>query len=174
MRGAATRGTATRRPGRRNRRRAAVSIVLPIEADRDARPFGRRVAAGLIGQHITMVVGVNTGNDEAGLVGFVARTYRRIDRNNDSDQFRDTAMCRPSGIFDARSIPQSARHIIEDLGVELLATEPGSFVFPNDLFEKRRDSFFTLSKRKGTPASERIWRRSRAGTDALCSAKPPS
>jgi hypothetical protein len=116
----------------------AVSIVLLIEADRDARPFGRRVAAGLIGQHITMVVGVNTGNDDAGLVGFVARTYRRIDRNNDSDQFRHIAMCRPSGIFDARSIPQSARHIIEDLGVELLATEPGSFVFPNDLFEKRR------------------------------------
>jgi len=75
---------------------------------------------------------------DAGLVGFVARTYRRIDRNNDSDQFRHIAMCRPSGIFDARSIPQSARHIIEDLGVELLATEPGSFVFPNDLFEKRR------------------------------------
>jgi hypothetical protein len=50
----------------------AVSIVLPIDADRDARPFGRRVAAGLIGQHITMVVGVNTGNDDAGLVGFVA------------------------------------------------------------------------------------------------------
>ena len=104
----------------------AVSIVLPIEADRDARPFGRRVAAGLIGQHITMVVGVNTGDDDAGLVGFVARTYRRIDRNNYTDQFRDIAMCRPSGFFDARPISQSALHIIEDLGVEFLAAEPGS------------------------------------------------
>ena len=40
------------------------------------------------------------------------------------------------GNRDARPIPQSARHIIEDLGVEFLAAEPGSFIFADDLLEK--------------------------------------
>src|SRR6202035_3536935 len=80
------------------------------------------------------------------LVGFLTRTYRRIDRNNDADQFRHVAMYRPSGFFDARPVPQSARHIVEDLGVEFLAAEPP---FPKSALATRararfRDAFARL------------------------------
>ena len=40
----------------------AVGIVLPIEPDRDAGPFRRRISAGLIGQHVAMPISIDADN----------------------------------------------------------------------------------------------------------------
>src|SRR5580704_14816733 len=47
----------------------AIGLVLKVEGSCSARPFGRRIATGLIGQNIAVPVGVLAGDDDAGLVG---------------------------------------------------------------------------------------------------------
>src|SRR5580693_7423458 len=39
--------------------------------------------------------------------------------------------------LDERSAPQRTRHIVEQLGVQFLAAEPGALVFFDDLLEER-------------------------------------
>jgi len=44
---------------------------------------------------------------------------------------------RPPRFFDERTVPQRARYVVEELGVQFLATEASAFVFLDDLREKR-------------------------------------
>src|ERR1700751_1259508 len=50
----------------------AVRLVFAIERDRDSRPFGRRIAAGLIVEHVTVTGRVFPSDNDAGFIGFLA------------------------------------------------------------------------------------------------------
>src|SRR5690242_20544477 len=43
----------------------------------------------------------------------------------------------PARFLDALAAPQSARHIVEDFGVEFLPTEAAAFVAPDNLLQER-------------------------------------
>jgi hypothetical protein len=47
----------------------AIGLVLAVQRDSGAGPFGRRISGGLISKHITVPVSVLAGDDDAGLVG---------------------------------------------------------------------------------------------------------
>src|SRR5207248_546130 len=103
-----------------------------------ARPFGRRIATGLIGQNIAVPVGVLAGDDDAGLVGVLAGRRGGIDRHDDPHQVRDISMDWPARLLDQRAGPKGTGYVVQYLGVELLAAEPGALVLADDLLQKRR------------------------------------
>ena len=50
----------------------AIGLMLAIEPDGDARPFGRRVAARTIAEDVAVPRGILAGDDNAGFVGILA------------------------------------------------------------------------------------------------------
>ena len=88
-----------------------VSLVAVIETDRDAGPFGWRVATGLVREHITVPIGVLAGDDNPGFVRFLAARGSRVDRHGDADEIGNLFMDRPARFFDARASPQCAGDI---------------------------------------------------------------
>ena len=53
-------------------RHDAVGLVLAVQCNRGLRPFGRRIMAGAVSQHIAAPSGVLAGDDNAGLIGVLA------------------------------------------------------------------------------------------------------
>src|SRR5205823_12962233 len=115
----------------------AIGLVLTVEGNCSARPFGRRIATGLIGQNIAVPVGVLAGDDDAGLVGVLAGRHGGIDRHDDPDEIGNILVRRPARLFDQPAGPKGARHVVEYFSVQLLATEPGALVFLDELLEER-------------------------------------
>ena len=110
-----------------------VSAVRPIGGNRRLRSFRGRVATGRIGEPPTLPLLVLAGNDDAGLVGQSAGGRGRIDRHHHPGQGW-CSLC--PGRLDDATRPQGTRHVVEKLGLDLLAAEARPFVFADDLIEK--------------------------------------
>src|SRR6516162_7857975 len=100
-------------------------------------PLDRRIAPRAIIEHVAAPLVVSAGDDQPGLVRFLATGHRRVDRDHDARQVRHALTCRPAQFFEQRARPQRPRHVIEDLGVELLPADPGALVFADNLGEER-------------------------------------
>ena len=83
----------------------AISAVCAVERDGSLCPFGRRVASGGVGEHVTVPGGVLAGDDDAGFVGVLARARGRIDCDHDARQFRYCFVGGPARLFDDRAAP---------------------------------------------------------------------
>src|SRR6202022_328197 len=114
-----------------------VGTVALIGGDGDAGPPDGGVMAGEVGQYIAAAVLVLAGDDDAGLVGVLARTRCRVDGDYDAHQVAHHEPHRRPRRLDERSAPQRTRHIVEQLAVQFLAAEPGALVFFDDLLEER-------------------------------------
>src|SRR6516162_11467918 len=99
-------------------------------------PLDRRIAPRAIIEHVAAPLVVSAGDDQPGLVRFLATGHRRVDRDHDARQVRHALTC-ASAILRQRARPQRPRHVIEDLGVELLPADPGALVFADNLGEER-------------------------------------
>src|SRR2546423_10398264 len=115
-----------------------IGVVLAVQRDSGAGPFGRRISGGLISKHIAVPVSVLAGDDDAGLVGVLAGRRGGIDRHDDPHQVRDVSMDWPARLLDQRAGPKGAGDVVQYLGVELLPAEPGALVLADDLLQKRR------------------------------------
>src|SRR5712671_4867314 len=104
----------------------AIGLVLAVQRDSGAGPFGRRISGGLISKHITVPVGVLAGDDDAGLVGVLAGRHGGIERHDDPHQVRDISMDWPARLLDQRAGPKGTGYVVQYLGVELLPAEPGA------------------------------------------------
>ena len=65
------------------------------------------------------------------------RTRRRVDGDNDAAERRKTLRPAPSRL-ERGAVPQRARHVFDELGLELLPAEPRAFILPHDLRHEGR------------------------------------
>ena len=137
------------------------SAWCAVSGDRHPRPFGRRIAAGGIGQHIAVPV------------AHLCRRRRCRSRRNPRPTARPDRSPRRRGRVPGAlrcaaasieaALPQRAGHVVEQLGVEFLPAEPGALV-AHDLVEERpapgwrgcRRSAARHRRRSGRRASSRI------------------
>jgi hypothetical protein len=65
---------------------------------------------------------IPSDDNQPGLVSLLARGYRRVDRDDDAREIRHALPRRPAQFFEQLARPQRPRHVVEDLGLDLLPT----------------------------------------------------
>src|SRR6202035_3507207 len=93
--------------------------------------------SGTVSEHITAPPTVLAGDDDPGFVRVLARGRGWVEGDDDTGELRHALVGRPAQFFQARAVPQCARHIVENFAIDLLPAEPCSFVFPDNLREER-------------------------------------
>ena len=82
-----------------------------------------------------MAVLADAGGDDAGLVAVLRRGDGGVDGDDDAFELRRR---RPAQLFDASAVPQRARRVVDDLGVQLLTAKARALVAANDALDKGR------------------------------------
>src|SRR5262249_44048039 len=94
---------------------------------------------GAVGEHITVPARILAGDNNAGLVGILARGCRGIDRDDDPDELRQRLFMWPARRIEEPTRPQCPGHIIEELGEQFLAAETRALIALDTLEDLQRD-----------------------------------